>query len=126
MHKDSLPKVFFEQLSQALADGGTCGSWGNAWREDVFDPKISALDSVSSVPATQFSPPLLPSVSAYKSAFLRLQLRWNLSQRRGLLFLMVQNHPLHMKNKKQTKQIYSLNVSKVRFTLYWFHILAGT
>lgn len=52
MHKYSLLRVFFEQLSQALADGGACSLWGNAWREDVFDPEIHVLDSVSALPAT--------------------------------------------------------------------------
>lgn len=52
MHKYSLLRVFFEQLSQALADGGASSLWGNAWREDVFDPEIYVLDSVSASPAT--------------------------------------------------------------------------
>lgn len=43
----------FEQLSQALADRGACGLRGKAWREDVFDPKIYVLDSVSATPATR-------------------------------------------------------------------------
>lgn len=53
MHKYSLLGVFFEQLSQALADGGACSLWGNAWREDVFDPEIYVLDSVCATSATR-------------------------------------------------------------------------
>lgn len=53
MHKYSLLRVFFEQLSQALADGGACSLWGNTRREDVFDPEIYVLDSVSAMSATR-------------------------------------------------------------------------
>lgn len=53
MHKYSLLRVFFEQLIQALAVGGACILWGIAWREDVFDPVVYVLDSVTATPHTR-------------------------------------------------------------------------
>lgn len=45
MHKCFLLRVSFVQLSLALADRGTRSLWGNALREDAFDPTIRVLDA---------------------------------------------------------------------------------